>query len=159
MADILVVDDNAAFARMLVTLLEEKGFHAQSAGTLAAGLSLAEERGWDVVLLDVELPDGNGLEYIDRYMATPSEPEVIVITGHGAPDWAEQAITRGVWSYIEKQHVVTELESQLAKLLRYRSEKRRVGRVPQVLKRKHIIGNSPSINFCLGQLAQAAASG
>ncbi|OQX10895.1 MAG: Fis family transcriptional regulator [Desulfobulbaceae bacterium A2] len=158
MADILVVDDNLVFSSMLVKLLEGKGFHAQAVGTLVEGLRLAEERGWDVVLLDVGLPDGNGLEFIDRFMATPAEPEIIIVTGHAAPDWAEQAIARGVWSYIEKQHIVTELEPQLTKLLRYRSEKRRVCRAPLVLKRKHIIGHSPSLIFCLGQLAQAAAN-
>jgi len=158
LADILVVDDNLAFANMLVELLESKGFHAKSAPTIAVGLQLAESHGWDVVLLDVELPDGNGLDSIDRFMAMPTAPEVIIVTGHGAPDGAEQAIARGVWSYIEKAKITREIEPQLIRLLQFRAEKRRVGRVPVVLKRKHIIGNSAALAGCLDSLAHAAAS-
>ena len=64
--------------------------------TLATGLEAAVEGNYDIVLLDVYLPDGNGLQAIDRLRSVPSKPQVIIITGQGDPDGAELAIRHGV---------------------------------------------------------------
>lgn len=158
MVRILIVDDDLVLCSMLVEQLKRKGYETDSANTLQQGLTLAQEGGWDVILLDVQIPDGNGLEFLPKFAKTPSYPEVIIITGHGAADGAEKAIIGGAWSYIEKPHVIRDLPLHLTRALQFRKEKQRLKIVPVALKRGSIIGNSSKLNHCLDQLATAAAS-
>jgi two-component system NtrC family response regulator len=109
-------------------------------------------------LLDVQLPDGNGLEYIPVITGFPAQPEVIIITGQGEADGAEKAVVSGAWSYIEKPYVIRELALQLTRVLQYRREKLKVTPIPVCLKRDNIIGGSPAIRKCLDRVARAAAS-
>ncbi len=155
---ILIVDDDTTLCAMLVKQLERKNYATGFANTLQQGIALAKEGGWDVVLLDVQMPDGNGLEYLPKFTTTPSYPEVIMITGHGAADGAEKAIINGAWSYIEKPHVIRDLPLHLTRALQYRKEKQRLKTVPVSLKREDIIGNSDRLNHCLDQLATATSS-
>lgn len=158
MARILIVDDDIVLSTMLSEQLQRKGYETKISNTLQQGLSLARKGGWDVILLDVQMPDGNGLEFLQDFIATPLDPEVIIITGHGAADGAEKAIIGGAWSYIEKPHVIRDLPLHLTRALQFREEKQRFKPVPVALKRQAIIGNSSSLGSCLDQLANAAAS-
>lgn len=157
MPKILVIDDDQTLSTMLVDQLTRTGHAADSANTLNDGIRQVSREEYDVVLLDVQLPDGNGLEYLPRFKNAPSTPEVIIITGHGEADGAEKAILSGAWSYIEKPHVIRELPLQLTRVLQYRREKMKVNEIPVSLKRKKIIGSSTSINKCLDQVARAAS--
>ena len=158
MAEILIIDDDRVLAEMLVEQMEASGHNATSAYTLAAGLALFQQSSFDIVLLDVQLPDGNGLEYIPTISAFPSKPEIIIITGQGEADGAEKAVVSGAWSYIEKPYVIRELSLQLTRVLQYRREKQRVATIPVSLKRDTIIGSSPAIKKCLDQVARASSS-
>ena len=157
MADILIIDDDLILSDMLVDQMMRVGHKAETANTLADGLEKSGGGAFDVVLLDVQLPDGNGLEYLRQFKNTSSCPEVIIITGQGEADGAEKAVLSGAWSYIEKPHVIRELNLQLTRALQYRQEKLKVNKVPVALKRKNIIGSSLAINKCLDQVAQAAS--
>jgi two-component system NtrC family response regulator len=158
MAKILVIDDDGVLADMLLEQLTAAGHDAASAATLAAGLALLQQTPFDIVLLDVQLPDGNGLEYLPTITACASKPEVIIITGQGEADGAEKAVVSGAWSYIEKPYVVRELSLQLTRVLQYRREKQKVAAIPVALKRDAIIGSSPPVRKCLDQLARASVS-
>ncbi|MEE4242727.1 MAG: sigma-54 dependent transcriptional regulator [Desulfopila sp.] len=157
MPKMLVVDDDVTLATMLVKQMSAQGHSAEMAWTLTEGLAKAAAAPFDIILLDVQLPDGNGLEHLPQFKTTPSLPEVIIITGHGEADGAEKAIVSGAWSYIEKPHVIRELHLHLTRALQYRREKLKVNEVPVSLKRDKIIGNSAALNKCLDQLARAAA--
>lgn len=158
MARILVIDDDRVLADMLVEQLTASDHDAASAYTLANGLDLLKQSSFDIVLLDVQLPDGNGLEYIPIITAFASKPEVIIITGQGEADGAEKAVVSGAWSYIEKPYVIRELSLQLTRVLQYRREKQKVTTIPVSLKRDTIIGNSPAIRKCLDQIARSSSS-
>jgi len=158
MAKILIIDDDRVLAEMLVEQLASGDHEAESAYTLADGLAFLQQSPFDIVLLDVQLPDGNGLEYIPIIAAIPSKPEVIIITGQGEADGAEKAVVSGAWSYIEKPYVIRELSLQLTRVLQYRREKQKVATIPVSLKRDGIIGNSPAIRKCLDQVAWASSS-
>ncbi len=157
MAEILVVDDDKVLGEMLVEHIERSGHSANGEITLTGGLHKAESGEYDVVFLDVQMPDGNGLDYISKFKAVPSRPEVIIITGKGDPDGAVQAISNGAWSYIKKPHVIRDLMLHLMRVLQYRAEKERIKVVPIALKRENIIGSSPQITECLNKVAQAAS--
>jgi two-component system NtrC family response regulator len=156
-AEILVVDDDQALCRMLIEHLRRSGHQADGANTLSEGLKLARSHAYDVVFLDVQMPDGNGLDYLPGFKDISSSPEVIIITGRGDPNGAQQAISSGAWSYIEKPHVVRDLLLHLTRALQYREEKKRIKTVPVALKRDNIIGNSQQLKICLDQVAKAAA--
>lgn len=158
MAKIFVVDDDVMLQEMLVCHLQRSGHQASSASTLAEGIQQVTAGEYDVVLLDVQLPDGNGLRHIQQFKDVPSSPEVIIITGKGDENGAEKAIVNGAWSYIGKPNVIKELPLHLTRALQYREEKKRVESVPIVLKRDAIIGSSPLLVKCLNQVARAATS-
>lgn len=158
MPEILVVDDDVDICRMLEKKLQRSGHQPSLANTLADGLTKAEGGTFDVILLDVQMPDGNGLEFIPRFKALQSNPEIIIFTGRGDLDGADKAIKSGAWGYIEKANVIKELDLPLTRALEYREEKRRSKISPVYLKREKIIGHSKKINACFDKLAKAAAS-
>ena len=91
---VLVVDDDAAFRELATELLRGVGLRvAGAAGTVAAGAAAAEDRRPDAALVDVGLPDGDGLELARRIAALPWSPRVVItssdadaITDDGARD-------------------------------------------------------------------------
>ncbi|MCF8055323.1 MAG: sigma-54 dependent transcriptional regulator [Desulfocapsa sp.] len=158
MAKILVIDDDAMLSTMLVDQLDRIGHAATGVSTLTDGVNMVGKDDFDVVFLDVQLPDGNGLEFLPEFKAAPSSPEVIIMTGKGDPDGAEKAITSGAWAYIEKPHVVRDLLLHLTRALQYREETKRIKKIPVALKRGDIIGSSNEIAACLDMVAKSAAS-
>ena len=158
MADIFIIDDNLALQKLLIRQLQSSGHRAKGASTLSEGVQQVTSGKYDIILLDVELPDGNGLEHIPQFTEMVSAPEVIIITGNGEQDGAETAISSGAWAYVEKLHVVRDIMLHVTRALQYREEKSRIKQVPVVLKRDDIIGKSPLLRQCLEQVAQAALS-
>lgn len=156
MSKILIVDDDHVLCRMLADQLIKDNHQILITNTLFEGLNQVRSDSVDLVLLDVQLPDGNGLEVLAEFAAAESRPEVIIITGQGEPDGAEKAIMSGAWGYIEKPYVIRDLPLHMSRALEYRKEKQKIKRVPVALKRQNIIGNSPPLNSCLDQLASAA---
>ena len=160
MSNILIIDDDEMMCATLSALVQRKGHTPTCATTLQQGRTLVGTQDFDIAFLDVKMPDGNGLDLLTQINATPSAPEVIIITGFGDPDGAELAIKSGAWDYIEKGFSIKEITLSLERALQYRKEKQEVlrGRKPIPLHRPNIIGNSPALNACLDLVAQSAGS-
>lgn len=157
MANILIIDDDPTICELLSFLVKDIGHDATYAHTLKDGLREACIKEFDVVMLDVHLPDGNGLDALPKIREASSSPEIIIITGSGEPDGAELAIKSGAWDYIVKPSSNKEMLLPLMSALEYRKEK--LSKEPQItLKRERIIGNSPQIQTCLDLVAQASIS-
>jgi two-component system NtrC family response regulator len=157
MPKVLVIDDDPAINHLFSHIICKLGHQSAGALTLEQGLSQVRAEDYDVVILDVNLPDGNGLEALTEIQKSPSIPEVIIITGFGDPDAAELAIKSGAWDYILKPSSTEEITLTINRALTYRKEKRTAS-IPRLLKRNDIIGNSPRLNQVLERIAQAAAS-
>jgi len=157
MANILIIDDDKAFCDMLSLIGVRMGHAVVSALTLGDGLNEVHAKPIDVVFLDVNLPDGNGLEALPSMRTPASSPEVIIITGLGDPDGAELAIKNGAWDYVQKPFSKKDVTLQLTRVLQYREEKRAT-KAPVALKREAIVGESARIKACLDLVAQAATS-
>ena len=82
MTQLLIIDDDRAIRRSLELHLAGRGFAVHQAGDLAAGEALWRELGPDAVILDLKLPDGEGLALLERMQAEPPLAPVIMITGH-----------------------------------------------------------------------------
>jgi two-component system NtrC family response regulator len=157
MPKVLVIDDDPAINHLLSHIIRKLGHQPAGALTLEQGLNQVRADDVDVVILDVNLPDGNGLAALPEIQKSPSLPEVIIITGFGDPDAAELAINSGAWDYLLKPSSTEKITLTLSRALTYRREKRSAS-VPRLLKRDDIIGNSPRLNQVLERVAQAAAS-
>jgi PAS domain S-box-containing protein len=80
---ILVVDDDADTAKMLASMLTADGHHLGVAHNLHEALDLIREP-WDIVISDLGLPDGNGLDVARRFRRVPSKPRLIALSGYGS---------------------------------------------------------------------------
>lgn len=158
MARILIVDDDEKVCSAIKKVIKKMGHETESASTLKQAMKSIEAAPYDIVFLDVRLPDGDGLKKIEAIQKNSSSPEVIIITGFGDPDGAELAIKKGAWDYIEKPSSSHTIQLVLNQALQYRKEKQTSPSSPAVLDRKDIIGNSPHIKSCIGLVAQAARS-
>ncbi len=157
MARVLIVDDDELIGEMLSVMVEDMGHSASSATTLKAGFEKASSDNFDVIFLDIRMPDGNGLDLLPKIRELPLHPEVIIITGRGDPDGAELAIKNGAWDYIQKSSSTKEMLLPFVRALQYREEKN-ARKPPTALKLNGVIGKSPTMNVCLDLLAQAAQS-
>jgi two-component system NtrC family response regulator len=158
-ARILVIDDDEGMCYTLTRMAEEEGRQAQAASTLSQGLELVHNGEYDVVFLDVRLPDGSGLPLIPVLRATAGSPEVIILTGFGEPDGAELAIQSGAWDYVEKSSSWNEVSLSLIRALRFR-EGRQGPESDQApgLDTRGVVAASPQMKACLGAAATAAAA-
>lgn len=160
MARILIIDDDELICQSLSLVARQKGYEATSTYTLGEGLKKATSEPFDVVFLDVNMPDGNGLDFLSKFPKLPSSPEIIIITGYGDPNGAELAIKCGAWDYLEKGASVKEISLSLFRALQYREQKLLGSATNNIvsLKRDGIVGNSASLKDCLELVAQAAIS-
>jgi two-component system NtrC family response regulator len=157
MARVLIIDDDEPFCRGLAEAMAVGGNEIAYAHTIEAGLRLAQSESFDVVFLDVMLPDGNGLEQLSNIRAVSSEPEIIILTGLGTPDGAELAIGSGAWDYIQKPCALNVIRLHLMRALQYREE-RRAKKPVAALKIDAIIGNSRVMKDSYNLLSEAACT-
>ena len=158
MAQLLIIDDDPMIRELLGIRAAKMGHDAVGAETLAEGMTLAAARNFDLVFLDVRLPDGNGLRALPKIRNLPYSPEVIIITGVGDDAGAELAIRSGAWDYLQKPFASKEIILQITRALDFRQEKHTEKKVLS-LRRDRIVGNSDAIRACLDQVAQCATSG
>lgn len=156
MASVLVIDDDDLLCRTVSKMLARSGHDTVTAVTMDEGLRKALSGAFDVVLLDVRMPDGSGLDLLPRIQQAASSPEVIIITGFGDPDGAELAIRSGAWDYIQKPFSMDAVTLYIDRAIQYRHE-RNTAKADVHLKRERIIGESPKMISCLEVAAQAAA--
>lgn len=157
MANILIIDDDKTVNEVFAEIAQELGHKTSTATTLKKGLEKAIKGDFDIVVLDVRLPDGDGIQALPDIQGVKTTPEVIIITGYGDPDGAELAIKNGAWDYILKPSSIENISLTLTRALDYRSEKQSK-RFPVVLKREGIIGNSSKMNGVFERIAQAAGN-
>jgi two-component system, NtrC family, response regulator len=157
MANVLIIDDDEVMCGMLAALVRGMGHEALHTVTAQDGCGMASRRAFDVIFLDVNLPDGSGLDLLPRFQALPSSPEIIIITGQGDPDGAEIAIRKGAWDYIEKPSSIKQMALPLVRALQYREEKRKT-KPSAALKLDRIVGSSSRMKACYEHLARAAGS-
>ncbi len=119
---VLVVDDEPVLQDVLGTLLRGSGFEVLSATTAAEGMRRLGEEDVDVVLLDVMLPDRNGLELLPEIKAHDADLPVVVITAYSSVESAIEAMRRGAFHYVPKPFK----NEEVLHLVRRAAERRRL---------------------------------
>ncbi len=155
MASILIVDDDTAVCFALSHLIQSQGHEVQAVHNRVQAVDANRHGHFDLIFLDVGLPDGSGLDIIPQLRAAPSNPEVIIITGAGTADGAEMAIRSGAWDYLPKGASLSELLLPLTRALRSRQEQQGP-RFEQSFRRDGIVGSGPRLRSCLDVLFLAA---
>ncbi|MBU2488058.1 MAG: sigma-54 dependent transcriptional regulator [Proteobacteria bacterium] len=157
MGKVLVIDDDRSLCEMMVGLVRRLGHESEGRSTLSGGLERLQQEPVDLVFLDVNMPDGNGLEALARIRQLPDPPEVIIMTGYGTPDGAETAIVNGAWDYVEKPVSPRKIMLPLTRVFQYLDNARKAKKPAVALKQTGIVTNSPAMRHCLDLVAQAAA--
>ena len=157
MSKILIIDDDKLICRLLTTIFERMDHEVDHALTLRQGLEKLFINEVDVVFLDVNLPDGNGLDAIESIRDCLFPPEIIIMTGNTDPEGAELAMKSKAWDYIQKEGSHKEFKFSLIRALEYRSQKQSKTR-EKTIKRDAIIGKSKAINECLHKVLKASSS-
>ena len=124
-AFLLLVDDDEAFRKALARELGRLGYEIATADSGAAALERIAEREPDVVLLDLRLPDRDGLEVLQAIRARNAATDVIMLTGHGSIDTAIESIRAGAFDYVAKPCPLDELEVRIQRALERQSLRRR----------------------------------
>jgi len=99
---ILIIDDEAEIRESLETLLQLEGYTVAAAGSGREGLAQIGERAFDVVLLDLALPDKNGMEVLAEIRLLHPQQAVIMITAYGTVENAVRAMQSGATNFIQK---------------------------------------------------------
>ena len=112
-ATILIVDDEENALRNISAFLETKGFEIITATTLAQARASLQRGEPDIVLLDVQLPDGYGPNLLEETLQYPVRPPIILITAYGEIEMAVEAMKNGAHDFIQKPVEFSTLEKSI----------------------------------------------
>lgn len=109
MLKLLIVDDEESFRQRLAGLFQRKGFQVSEAASGAEGLALSRKERFEVVLLDIVLPDGDGVEILRKLKEASPEIQVIMMTGNATVENAIASMKLGAYDYLIKPFNLEEL--------------------------------------------------
>jgi len=184
---ILIVDDESSLRTALFRVLDRQGFHVITANSIreaeflagcsgsgagAGGLSTpvlpaspnipSTDQTLDLALVDLRLPDGDGIELMQRLRATHPNIHVIILTGHGSIELAVRATQHGAFHFVTKPFNMEELISIVNRALSHKSLTQENLQLRSALHRKYhfdkIIGSSDEIRKVLSMVERVADS-
>jgi DNA-binding NtrC family response regulator len=118
--DVLIVEDETRLREMLTRAVREMGFTPAAASTAEAALREAENRTFDILILDLNLPGMSGLDMLERLRPNQPDLQVIILTGFGDLEAARQAIRLDVVDFLTKPCALGTLEEALDRARRRR---------------------------------------
>jgi DNA-binding NtrC family response regulator len=149
---ILVVDDERSLREFLTILLEKEGYEVTTADTVASGVEAVVKGKFDLVMCDLKLPDGSGLEVLSKAQQQQVASPFIIITAHTTPQHALESLRAGAAEYLSKPFDVDDLKLILEKLLGRGATEAEPQEVP------NFIGSSPAIRRILDMVPRLAAT-
>src|SRR6059058_617968 len=159
---ILVVDDESEIREGLELLLRGEGYGVSSAETGESGLEKLEQHPYDLLLLDVSLPDRNGLDMLKEIHHRDPQLSVVLITAYGSIEMARAAFKNGAMDYITKPWSNDELLAQVAQAVESRRLRDENIHLKRALKQRfnfpNIVGKSDKMQVLLDLVAQVAPS-
>jgi DNA-binding NtrC family response regulator len=155
----LLVDDDVNFILGLSEVVGREGFSTRTAHSLKEARAEIEKAPPDVVLVDLHLPDGNGLELFKDLETSPST-EIILITGQASVDTAVEAMRKGASDYLVKPVDMARVKGVLANVVRTRELKEQIGNLRGELRKLGrfgpLIGAAPAMQRVYDLIAKVA---
>ena len=156
----LIIEDEPSLARNIRDYLEVDGFDARVCADGESGLQMLESFRPDVVVLDLKLPDMDGLEVLRRVRAKAGDAKVVMLTGHSSVQTAVEAIKLGAYEYLSKPVVLSELKRIVDRAI---EEERTAGALSYYRRRAQsgldeLIGEAPAMVALRNRLEQLIAA-
>jgi DNA-binding NtrC family response regulator len=160
---VLILDDESTLRTALFRLLDRKGYQVVTAQRLDEARSfISPDKPFDIAIIDMNLPDGNGLDLISELKKISPATQVIVLTGFASIDTAVQATQKGAYHFLTKPFNVEELMSLLDKALVHKTLEQENKQLRSELGSRYqfnqIIGESEGIKSCLSLVERVADS-
>jgi DNA-binding NtrC family response regulator len=138
---VLVVDDEVSIRKALSKALERDGYLVTSVKSASEASALFREGAFHLLICDLQLPDGNGLDLIKQLKSSRPEMASIIITGNGTVESAIQATKEGVFHYVTKPFNLDEVQVLVGKALRHEELSLENRHLKQALHRKYDFNN------------------
>jgi DNA-binding NtrC family response regulator len=159
---ILIIDDNPEIRESLQTLLDIEGYHSDGADSAESGLALLSNSVYDLVLLDIGLPDRSGLEVLDEIRERDPNLPVIMITAQGTVENAVRAMSNGATNFIQKPWDNEKLLADISAAVARRRAEEENQQLKRALKQRYnfenIVGKSEPMLRIFDLIAQVAPS-
>lgn len=160
MSNVLIIDDEEKLRSLLKRIISLEGYNVTEADTLKAARKLIEKEPVDIILCDVKLPDGNGVDFVNEIKPAHAQTEIILLTAYGNIRDGVQAMKNGAFDYLTKG----DDNEKIIPLLSRASEKIRLAKRVRQLEEKvdktysfdKILGKAPAIREAVS-LAQKVA--
>ena len=123
-ARILIVDDDENIRKVLETILADEGYIVESAETAKKGIEKSEKAFYNLALIDVRLPDMQGLEHLSKLRNTKPKMRKIIVTGYPTLQNAIAAVNKGADAYVMKPFDVEKILQTIKEQLRKQEEEK-----------------------------------
>lgn len=153
-AHILVVDDEPAAQRLMSRILENRGYRTSIASDLRSASQVLEREDIDLVMTDLDMPGGSGLDLIESLQAERPEVATVLVTGRGNTEVASSALMSGAYGYLSKPFLQDEVEITVLNALR-RKELELESRAHQERLEKMVRERTTELVDSLAQLQEA----
>jgi DNA-binding NtrC family response regulator len=156
---ILIIDDEENARANIGQFLTARGYEVLGAATLAEGRESVRRGNADIILLDVNLPDGYGPDLLEETAALPVRPPVILITAYGDVEMAVDAMKNGAHDFLQKPIQLAQLQKSIQRAQEIVAMRRELAHLRQAQRREatYITGKSSAVQ-ALMNWAQRAAS-
>lgn len=159
---ILVVDDDKSVNDSLCLILTDAGYQVSTAQTFAESAAILGNTQIDLVITDLRLPDGTGIDVLTHVKSASPDAEVILMTAHGSLDITIEAIKRGAYYYLEKPFALDRLQTLVARALEFGMLKRENELLKRTLSGDSetfgMIGRNPKLHQIVQTIRTAAPS-
>jgi len=159
---VLIIDDEVEIRESLQTLLELEGYEVEAAATGEEGLARLGEHPFDLVLLDLALPDRNGIELLPEIRALDFQIAIIMITAYGTVEDAVRAMQTGAANFLQKPWDNEKLLADVRVAVARRKAEEENIQLKRALKQRynleHIVGKSEPMLKIFDLVAQVAPS-
>ena len=160
MAHLFVVDDEASARTTLALLLRRRGHRVEEADGVASATKRLAEQTFDLVVTDLRMPDGDGLDVLQAARAQADAPEVILLTAYAEWKSAKEAIRLGALDYFEKGQEPEELFHRIDNALASRALRRENANLKAQLRERYglpgLIAQSPAMQAVLDLVERVA---
>ncbi|HPH92122.1 MAG TPA: sigma-54 dependent transcriptional regulator [Ferruginibacter sp.] len=159
---ILIIDDEEQLRKLLARIIRLEGFTVTEAGTYAAAKKLMHKETPDIILCDVKLPDGNGVEMVKELKAIYPSAEVILLTAYGNIADGVQAMRNGAFDYITKgddnDKIIPLLNRAIDKLRLAKKVEQLQKQISGTYSFNTILGESPAIKQAIALAEKVAVT-
>ncbi|MFN8846428.1 MAG: sigma-54-dependent transcriptional regulator [Bdellovibrionales bacterium] len=160
---ILILEDESSLRTALFRILDRKGYSVITANRIEeAKVVIQGDSQIDLALMDLNLPDGDGLEFMDTLKKHHPNCEVIILTGHGSIETAISATQKGAFHFVTKPFNIEEVMSLVEKAMNHKKLSQENQQLKSALKTKHkfdqIVGTSEAIRHVLDLVDRVADS-